>query len=70
MTRPAGAKWTNTIVAVLIHVLRTAQMWEIIDRVPRVRPLKVPPQDFDHLDQADQDRLVETARLGQDPWLR
>jgi len=63
-----GPKWINETVAVLLHVLRTAQQWEIIERVPKIRPLKTAAPDFDFLSDDDADRLCAAARSDGPPW--
>jgi hypothetical protein len=41
------------VLAVLGRMLRWAQELELIDRVPRIKLLKVSPQGFDFLDEAE-----------------
>lgn len=68
MKEKAGGKWINEIVGVLMHMLRTASEWEIIDKVPKVRPLKVAISDFDYLEEPEIDRLLEAAKVEDGPW--
>jgi integrase len=63
-----GPKWINEATGVLLHVLRTAHTWEIIDKVPKVKPLRTAQPEIDHLDTDEQDRLVDAARENGGPW--
>lgn len=67
-TQHVGAKWVNDCVGVLLHMLSTAQAWELIDRVPKIRPLKVALPEIDYLDGDEQRRLVTAAREVGGPW--
>jgi len=57
-------KTINNQLAVLSSMLTTAAEWELIDKPPRIRFLRVPPQPFDFLDFDEADRLVEAAERG------
>lgn len=54
-------KSINNILAVLGKCLRTAEEWGELDRLPKLRPLKVPPQKFDFLSLEEADRLIGNA---------
>lgn len=55
-------KSINNQLAVLAKCLRTAEEWGEIERVPKLRQLKVPPQKFDFLSHEEAERLIDTAR--------
>lgn len=61
-------KWINGIVGVLMHLLGTAHAWEIIERVPKVKALPVPPAEFDFLDFGEADRLFAAAQAEDGLW--
>jgi hypothetical protein len=44
-----GRKRVNNILAVLGKMLRYAHEIELLESVPRIKLLKVPPQEFDFL---------------------
>lgn len=55
-------KSINNHLAVLAKCLRTAEEWGEIERVPKLRQLKVPPQKFDFLSREEAERLIHAAR--------
>ena len=55
-------KRINNMLSVLGKTLRYAAELEIIETVPRIKLLKVPPPDIDFLDFEELDQLVEAAR--------
>lgn len=59
--RKLSPKTINNVLSVLRHMLTTAQDWELIETLPRVRRLKVPPQRFRFLDFEVAARLVAAA---------
>ena len=52
----------NTLTTVLNRMLKYAVEIEIIEAAPTVRFVKMPPQEFDFLDFAEYERLVEAAK--------
>lgn len=54
-------KSVNNFLAVLGKCLRTAEEWGEIERVPKLRHLKVPPQKFDFLSVDESERLIRAA---------
>ncbi|HWB77393.1 MAG TPA: site-specific integrase [Nannocystaceae bacterium] len=66
--KEVGAKWINEHVGVLLHALRIALAWEIIDKVPKVRPLRTAQPEIDHLCADEQRRLIDAARVIDGPW--
>jgi integrase len=57
-------KSINNILGVLGKCLHTAQEWEIIDKVPRIKPLKVPPKEIKYLNEEEYNRLLAAANNG------
>lgn len=53
-----SAKRINNITGVLLKILRYAQEIELIDKVPRIRPLKVLPPKLDFFTFDEYERLV------------
>jgi integrase len=56
-----SAKTANNVLAVLGSMLRRAAEWGVIDRVPRVRLLRVPPSTPLFYDFGEYGRLLEVA---------
>lgn len=56
-----SAKSINNHLGILGKCLRTAIDWEIIKTVPRLKLLKVQPQKFDYLSEAESQKLLMTA---------
>lgn len=54
-------KTINNHLTVLNKCLRTAQEWLELDRIPRIKKLKVPPQKYDYLSVEESERLLEGA---------
>jgi integrase len=54
-------KTVNNHLTVLRKMLSVAQEWELIDHVPPMKWLKVPPQRFDFLSFEEAERLVKGA---------
>ena len=54
-------KTVNNHLTVLRKMLSIAQEWELIEHVPPVKWLKVPPQKFDFLSFEEAERLVNAA---------
>lgn len=54
-------KSVNNFLAVLGKCLRTAEEWGELERVPRLRYLRVPPQTFDFLSIDEGERLIRAA---------
>jgi integrase len=54
-------KSVNNQLAVLGRMLRIARRWELLDRVPEIALLSLPPQEFDFLDFGEADRLITGA---------
>lgn len=55
-------KSINNCLAVLGKCLRTAEEWGEIDRVPKLKLLRVPPQKFDFLSREEATRLIRAVR--------
>jgi len=61
-------KTTNNVLAVLGSMLRRAADWGVIERVPRVRLLRVPPSTPAFYDFGEYSRFVEAARNVAQGW--
>ncbi len=57
-----SAKRVNNTLTVLGRMLRYATELELLDTVPRIRLVKVPPSKFDFLDFDELPRLLEAAK--------
>ncbi|MEO0813627.1 MAG: site-specific integrase, partial [Myxococcota bacterium] len=57
-------KTVNNQLTTLRKLLNTAEEWGLIEQVPRVKPLKTPPSDFDFLSFEEAPRLIEAAKPG------
>jgi integrase len=55
-------KSINNLLGILGKCLRTAQEWEIIDKIPKMKPLKVAPKDPVYLNENDYNKLLEQAK--------
>lgn len=55
-------KTINNQVGTLMKCLRTAIDWEILEKVPRTKPLKVSPPDFDFLSEDEANRLLASSK--------
>ena len=60
-------KSVNNFLAVLGKCLRSAEEWGDLDRAPKLKLLRVPPQRFDFLSPEEANRLIRTT---QDPLWR
>lgn len=54
-------KYINNTLIVLSKCLRTAKDWEILEIMPKIKLLKVPPAKFDYLSPMESDQLLETT---------
>jgi integrase len=63
-----SAKRINNLLHVLSKILKYAMDLEIVDRLPRMKTLKVAPQKFDFLTQEELVKLVEAAE-SEPMWL-
>ena len=54
-------KSVNNFLAVLGKCLRCAEEWSEIERVPRIKRLRVPPQTFDFLTVEEANQLIRAA---------
>ncbi len=54
-------KSINNILGILGKCLRTAQEWEIIEKLPRIKPLRVVPKDPRYLNENDYNLLLRQA---------
>jgi integrase len=54
-------KTINNLLIVLSTCLRTAQEWEVIKTVPKIKHLKVPPQKIDFLTESESKLLLENC---------
>jgi len=55
-------KSINNILGILGKCLKTAQEWEIIDKTPKIKPLKVAPKDPVYLNEEDYNKLLEASK--------
>ncbi len=55
-------KTVNNQLAVLGRMLGIARRWELLDKVPEIVLLPLPPQEFDFLDFGEAERLIAGAR--------
>lgn len=55
-------KSINNILGILGKCLKTAQEWEIVDKVPKIKPLKVAPKDPVYLNEEDYNKLLEASK--------
>ena len=62
LKRNLSPKTVNNALAVLSKMLRYAEDIEILDKVPRVKMLKVPKPDFDFLTFEEADRLCPSGK--------
>ena len=58
-------KTINNHLTVLAKCLRTAQEWLDLERIPKIKKLKVPHQKFDYLTIEDSELLLGQAPM---PW--
>ena len=54
-------KTINNRLCIISKCLKTAVEWEILEYVPRIKLLKVPPQRFDYLTTEESELLLQTA---------
>lgn len=54
-------KYINNILCTLGKSLRTAEEWGLLDKLPRIKKLKVPPQKFDFLSREESNLLIDSA---------
>lgn len=66
--KDVAAKTVNNEIGILLHMLSTAHAFEIVGRVPRIRPLKTMLPEIGFLSQDEQDRLLAVARQDGGPW--
>jgi len=59
-------KSINNMLAVLGKCLHTAEEWGDLDRAPKFKLLRVPPQRFDYLSPEEANRLIRAAQ--DQPW--
>ncbi|MCK9578945.1 MAG: site-specific integrase [Methanoregula sp.] len=55
-----AAKTINNHLAVLRKCLNIAQEWTGLEKIPKIKPLKVPPYKFDFLSEEESERLVNS----------
>ena len=66
LKRGLAPKSINNFLAVLGKCLRSAEEWGELDRAPRIKLLRVPPQRFDFLSRDEAVCLIEAAQ--EEPW--
>lgn len=66
--RVLSAKTVNEELGLLGKILRVAQEWGEIERVPAIKRLKVQRPKFDFLDFQEAERLAGAAENVRDPW--
>lgn len=59
--RGASAKTINNALGILGRCLRMAKRWRLIDEIPEIQMLKVPPPEFDYLTAAESRQLLRAA---------
>ncbi|HTX86809.1 MAG TPA: site-specific integrase, partial [Candidatus Nanoarchaeia archaeon] len=55
------AKTINNLTSILAKCLRSAVEWEIVDKIPRIQKLKVPPYKYDFLTETEENILISSA---------
>ncbi|MFA5248002.1 MAG: tyrosine-type recombinase/integrase [Patescibacteria group bacterium] len=55
-------KTANNILTMLAKCLRTAEEWEVIEKIPRIKKFKVEPCGFDFLTEKDIEDLIGAAK--------
>ena len=55
------AKTINNIIGILGKCLSCAEEWELLDKIPRIKPLKTVQAKFDHLDVGKCNLLIDNA---------
>ncbi len=58
---PTKAKTVNNLTSILSKCLRTAVEWELIEKIPRIQKLKVPPYKYDFLTLEEENELIAAA---------
>ena len=58
LSEKLNPKTINNLLTILSKCLKTAQEWECINKVPKMRLLKVPPQKFDFLSNEELSSLL------------
>lgn len=58
LSEKLNPKTVNNLLTVLSKCLKTAQEWECLNKVPKMRLLKVPPQKFDFLSNEELSSLL------------
>lgn len=64
LSKGLSAKSVNNLLGILGKCLRTAQDWEIMDRVPKMKPLKVSPKEIKYLNEDEYNKLLAKANDG------
>ena len=67
-TGQLSAKTINNHLVVLRKLLVTAEEWEAVDRVPRIRRLSVPPCKFDWLTREESERFLASVEKHYPQW--
>ncbi len=57
-------KSINNVLGILGKCLRTAQDWEVIDKLPKMKPLRVAPKNVKYLNEEEYTRLLAAADDG------
>lgn len=57
----SSEKTVNNLIAILAKCLATAVEWELLEKLPRIKKLKVPPYKFDFLTKDEQEKLIAAA---------
>jgi integrase len=66
--RPISAKSVNNHLAILRKMLATAVDWNLLDRLPRIKKLKVAPSKFDWLTQDESARFLDAIDKHYAQW--
>jgi len=61
LARKLKPKTINNQLGIFGKCLRTAIEWEVIDKMPNIKPLKVPPQKFDFLNESEATQLLKAS---------
>lgn len=56
-----SCKYINNLLCVLSKSLKTAEEWELLEKPPKIKHLKVPPQKFDYLSIEESEILLSQA---------
>ena len=61
LNRSLSPKTVNNRLCILSRCLKTAIEWELIEKIPKIKLLKVPPQSFDYLSTEETEEVLLKA---------